>query len=147
MKVSLTRRTALFCIATGMTGNAMAQTTTPIYPVNMTPPEIAKLAQEKKVILVDIRRPEEWAETGVAENAHKLDMNDPLFSAKLSKLTGGDRSKPVALICRTANRTRTVQQALLQGGYAAVINVEGGMIGNSADQGWIKHGLPVNKAE
>jgi hypothetical protein len=34
-----------------------------------------------------------------------------------------------------------------QGGYARVINVEGGMIGNSADKGWIAHGLPVKRED
>jgi rhodanese-related sulfurtransferase len=117
-------------------------------PLNMTPLDTAKLVAEKKAILIDIRTPEEWKETGVAEGAHKLDMNDPMFTAKLSKLMDGDRTKPVALICRTANRTRTVQAALMQqGGYTRVINVEGGMIGNSADKGWIAHGLPVKKGD
>ena len=117
------------------------------YPVNVSPQDAQKLVTDKKAILVDIRTPEEWRETGVAENAHKIDMNDPMFLAKLSAITGGDRSKPVALICRTANRTRTVQQALLQSGYATIINVEGGMVGNSADKGWLKQGLPIVKEE
>ncbi len=126
---------------------AMPQTVKPDYPLNMSPVDAARLVTEKKVILIDIRRPEEWQETGVAENAHKLDMNDPLFSTKLSKLMDGDRTKSIALICRTATRTRVVQQALLQSGYSSVINVEGGMIGNAADKGWINHGLPVVKGE
>jgi rhodanese-related sulfurtransferase len=116
--------------------------------LNMNPVEAAKLVADKKAILIDIRTPEEWKETGVAEGAHRLDMNDPMFTAKLSKIVEGDRTKAVALICRTANRTRTVQAALMQqGGYSRVINVEGGMIGNSADKGWIAHGLPVKKDE
>jgi rhodanese-related sulfurtransferase len=123
---------------------AIAQNT----PLHMTPIEAAKLVSDKKAILIDIRTPEEWKETGVAEGAHRLDMNDPMFTAKLSKIVEGDRTKPVALICRTANRTRTVQAALMQqGGYSRVINVEGGMIGNSADKGWIAHGLPVKKED
>ena len=67
-------------------------------PLNMTPVEAAKLVADKKAILIDIRTPEEWKETGVAEGAHRLDMNDPMFTAKLSKLVEGDRTKPVALI-------------------------------------------------
>jgi rhodanese-related sulfurtransferase len=127
------------------TGNA--QTTTPVYPINMSSPDVAKLAADKKIVLIDIRTPEEWSETGVAENAHKLDMNDPLFLAKLSKITDGNRTRPIALICRTASRTRVVQSALMQSGFSSVINVEGGMIGNEADKGWIRHGLPLAKAE
>jgi rhodanese-related sulfurtransferase len=124
---------------------ASAQTTTPTYPVNMSPPEIATLAKDKKILLIDIRRPDEWQETGVAENAHKLDMTDEMFLAKLSKITEGNRTKPIALICRTASRTRVVQSALSQMGYSSIINVEGGMEGNENDKGWIKHGLPIVK--
>jgi rhodanese-related sulfurtransferase len=136
-------RPLLFSLAlTASLMTATAQDT----PLNMTPVEAAKLVTDKKAILIDIRTPEEWKETGVAEGAHRLDMNDPMFTAKLSKIVDGDRTKAVALICRTANRTRTVQAALMQqGGYTKVINVEGGMIGNSADKGWIAHGLPVKK--
>jgi rhodanese-related sulfurtransferase len=119
---------------------AQAQAT---YPLNINPPEAAKLSAEKKVILIDIRTPDEWAETGVAEGAHKLDMNDPRFLAKLAQITGNKRNQPVALICRTANRTRVVQSYLLQNGHVNVINVEGGMIGNKDDKGWIAHGLKV----
>ena len=143
--MTMHRRTLMGLLTMFMSSAAFAQNVS--YPVNLSPPEAAKLVTEKKVILVDIRTPDEWRETGVAENAHKLDMNDPMFLAKLSALTNGDRAKPVALICRTANRTRTVQQALLQSGYATIINVEGGMVGNSADKGWLKHGLPVVKEQ
>ena len=116
-------------------------------PLNITPPAAAKLVAEKQAILVDIRTPAEWRETGVAEGAHRLDMTDPMFDAKLSRLVEGDRTRPIALICRTASRTRTVQAALMQGGYKMIINVEGGMIGNQDDKGWIAHGLPVKREE
>jgi rhodanese-related sulfurtransferase len=141
------RRTILSMMAAALAQTANAQATTPSYPVNMSPPEISALAKDKKIILIDIRRPEEWQETGVAEDAHKIDMTDEMFLSKLSKLTEGSRNKPIALICRTANRTRVVQSALSQMGYSTVINVEGGMEGNESDKGWIKHGLPIVKGQ
>lgn len=130
-------------IALGGALPAAAQNT----PLNITPPAAARLLADKQAILVDIRTPAEWRETGVAEGAHRLDMTDPMFDAKLSRLVEGDRTRPIALICRTASRTRTVQAALMQGGYKTIINVEGGMIGNQADKGWIAHGLPVKREE
>jgi rhodanese-related sulfurtransferase len=120
---------------------ALAQGTS----LTATPPEAHKLLTEKKAVLIDIRTPGEWAETGVAEGALTIDMTDPMFMRKISEAVGGDRSKPVALICRTASRSSTVQQAMMQSGYINVINVEGGMIGNRTDKGWIKHGLPLEK--
>jgi rhodanese-related sulfurtransferase len=135
------RRHILAALAAVPASAAMAQTS----PVNIAPDEAHRLAAEKKVLLIDIRRPDEWAETGVGEHAVKIDMEDPMFATKLNAAMGGDRTRPVALICRTANRTRVVQQALMQHGYTRVINVEGGMVGNAADRGWIARGLPVAK--
>jgi rhodanese-related sulfurtransferase len=122
---------------------ALAQQT----PLNITPAEAHKMATDKKAVLVDIRRPDEWRETGTGEHAVLIDMEDPLFITKLNAAMGGDRTRPVALICRTANRTRVVQQALMQQGYTRVINVEGGMVGNAADKGWIAQGLPVKRGQ
>jgi rhodanese-related sulfurtransferase len=130
---------AIMLAATLVAATGQTQTS----PLNIAPDEAHKLAAEKRAVLIDIRRPDEWAETGVGEHALKIDMEDPLFARKLSEALGGDRTRPVALICRTANRTRVVQQALMQQGYTRVINVEGGMVGNAADRGWIARGLPV----
>jgi rhodanese-related sulfurtransferase len=124
-----------------------ADAQSPDFRPNLAPAEAHAAAKAGTVILVDIRRPDEWAATGVPENAHLLQMEDPMFEAKLSQLTGGDRTRPIALFCRTANRTRTVQAALMQRGWTRVINVEGGMIGNQHDKGWAASGLPVRKAE
>jgi rhodanese-related sulfurtransferase len=138
------RRTFLMITLTSSLSAAMAQE----IQMNITPAEAAKMVSEGKAVLIDIRTPEEWKETGVAEGAVRIDMNDPNFVSKFRDATGNDRTKPVALICRTANRTRTVQAALIQNGiHTRVMNVEGGMIGNTADKGWIARGLPVKKGE
>jgi rhodanese-related sulfurtransferase len=138
-------RRSAFLLATAMLGGGAAAAQPA--PVNISPPEAHRLAAERKAVLVDIRRPEEWAETGVGEHAVRIDMEDPMFVAKLNAAMGNERTKPVALICRTANRTRVVQQALMQHGFTRVMNVEGGMIGNASDRGWIAHGLPVKRGQ
>jgi rhodanese-related sulfurtransferase len=124
-----------------------ADAQSPAFTPNLAPAEAHAAAARGEVLLVDIRRPDEWASTGVPEHAHLLQMEDPMFEAKLSRLVGGDRTKPVALFCRTATRTRTVQAALMQRGWTRVMNVEGGLIGNPNDKGWAAGGLPLKKAE
>ncbi len=135
------RRDVLALVMALATQPAFAQGTA----LTASPPEAHKLLTEKKAVLIDIRTPGEWAETGVAEGALTIDMTDPMFMRKISEAVGGDRTKPVALICRTASRSGTVQQAMMQSGYINVINVEGGMVGNRSDKGWIKHGLPLKR--
>jgi rhodanese-related sulfurtransferase len=97
------------------------------------------------VILVDIRRPDEWADTGVAEGAIKLDMTSPVFEARLAGLRAENPGKPIAIICRTANRTRHVQEVLGKRGWTNIVDVRGGMLGDGRNKGWLDEGLPLGK--
>jgi rhodanese-related sulfurtransferase len=57
------------------------------------------------------------------------------FLAKIQQVAPTD--KPVALICRTGNRTRAGADMLAQVGYKQVYNVTHGITG------WIKEGKAV----
>jgi rhodanese-related sulfurtransferase len=105
--------------------------------------EAHERAKSGKSILVDIRLPEEWADTGVPQGAVKLDMTSPAFEARLAGLRAENPGKPIDLICRTANRTRTVQEALIRRGWRDVVNVRGGLLGNPGNPGWLDEKLPV----
>jgi rhodanese-related sulfurtransferase len=56
---------------------------------------------------------------------------------------GVDRTAPVALICRTGNRSGKQQRRLTAAGFTNVINIAEGMAGSGAGAGWIRQGLPV----
>lgn len=107
--------------------------------------EAHERSRAKEVILVDIRRPEEWADTGVAEGAIKLDMTSPVFEARLAGLRAENPGKPIAIICRTASRTRHVQDVLGKRGWTGIVDVRGGMLGDGISKGWLDEGLPVGK--
>jgi rhodanese-related sulfurtransferase len=94
-------------------------------------------------LLIDVRRPDEWAMTGVPEGAVLITMGDPDFLAKIEQVTGGDRSRRLLFTCRTGARSGQVQHALSGVGYTNVVNVRGGFIGNGVDPGWSQAGLPV----
>lgn len=111
-------------------------------------PEISAAEANRRVeagelTLVDIRRPEEWRETGVAKGAARIDMRQPDFTEALLKQVNGNPNAPVAIICRTGNRTTQMQRALTEAGFTQIYNVREGMAGSAAGQGWIKQGLPV----
>jgi rhodanese-related sulfurtransferase len=102
-------------------------------------------ASSGDVVLVDIRTPEEWRETGVATSAHAISMHqDPkAFVKALDTALGGDRSRSLALICRTGNRSGSLMPELKRLGYTNVIDVSEGMAGSRAGPGWLKTGLPI----
>jgi rhodanese-related sulfurtransferase len=99
------------------------------------------------LVLVDIRTPDEWRETGVPSSAQAITMHQEpkALLAQLERATGGDKSKPLALICRTGNRTSFLQAELKKHGYTSIINVAEGVVGGPFGQGWLKAGLPVRK--
>ena len=98
------------------------------------------------VPIYDVRRPEEWRQTGVVEGSRKLTfvysggrLNPeflPQFGAEV------DKSAPVILICRTGNRTDKLARELMgKHGYTRVYNVRDGIVG------WIGEKNPVVKTQ
>ncbi len=97
------------------------------------------------ITLVDIRRPDEWARTGVGEGAIPIDMRSDAFIQTLLQETDGQRDKPVALICARGVRSARLAARLEKAGFTQIINVPEGMLGSGAGPGWLKSDLPVIK--
>lgn len=114
---------------------------------DMSAPDAAAAVAAGKITLIDIRTPPEWKQTGVATGAKRLNMLHPQgapgFASQLLAEVDGDRNAPIALICRTGNRTTQVQLYLQSVGFTRVYNVKEGMAGSSAGPGWIKRGLAI----
>lgn len=92
-------------------------------------PSAAEL-QSADVLLIDIRRPEEWAQTGVLPNARLLTYEQfatpqAFLAALAPQLEDG---RPIALICRTGNRTDAAARALAGLLEQPVIDIQGGMM-------------------
>ena len=114
---------------------------------DLAAPDAAAAVAAGKITLIDIRTPPEWKETGVAKGAKLINMLHPQgasgFTNALLDQVKGDRNAPIALICRTGNRTTQVQRYLQSQGFTQVYNVKEGMAGSGAGPGWLKRGLPV----
>lgn len=111
----------------------------------LTPPEAHAAAKAGDLILIDIRRPDEWVRTGVPEYATPLDMRRKDFTQALMQITGGDTSRPVALICARGVRSDRMSARLTEAGFTAIRDVPEGMLGSSAGPGWLARDLPVTQ--
>ena len=106
-----------------------------------------KALLEQGIPIIDIRRPDEWRQTGVVEGSHLITFFDRngrydvnAWLARLAPIAGKD--DPFILICRTGNRTGTVSRFLDQKlGYKKVYNVQRGITD------WIRRGNPVVKPD
>ncbi|MEL7259748.1 MAG: rhodanese-like domain-containing protein [Pseudomonadota bacterium] len=109
----------------------------------LSAPDVHAAAVSGQVVLVDIRRPDEWSRTGLGEGAVPIDMRREDFTDALLGHTGGRVDIPVALICARGVRSRKMTQRLLAAGFTTIIDVPEGMLGSGAGPGWLKRGLPV----
>lgn len=99
---------------------------------------------DQGVVLVDIRRKEEWQQTGIVEGSKTITFFDRTgqvsndFLPKFSAIASLDQ--PIMLICRTGNRTKAASEALVKKlGYKNVMNVTTGIVG------WIAEKRSVTK--
>ncbi|MDW4499114.1 rhodanese-like domain-containing protein [Sulfitobacter sp. D35] len=96
------------------------------------------------LLLVDIRRPDEWRATGIGAGAVPLDMRRDDFTQALEELADGDTSREIALICARGVRSRRLTARLRAAGFDNVRDVPEGMLGSGAGPGWLRSGLPVH---
>ena len=111
----------------------------------LTPREAYDLAQAGRILLVDVRRPDEWAATGSPAGGVRLDMRRLDFFPELQRLTNGRRDVPIAFICSGGVRSARVARALVRAGFTQIIDVPEGMSGSPAGPGWVRRGLPVDR--
>lgn len=107
----------------------------------VTGEELSRLLQ-RGVPVIDIRRAEEWRGTGIIAGsrlitAFDVDGNlDPQFAETIRASVEAD--KPVAIICRSGNRSAAAARILTEHmGFAQVYNVTRGL------RGWLSEGRPV----
>jgi len=114
---------------------------------SLAAPAAWEQAQAGQLTLIDIRRPDEWRQTGVARGALEINMQHPRgalgFVEQVAAEVGGNRAAPIGLICRTGNRTSHMQRVLADAGFTNVTHIGEGMVGSRAGPGWLARGLPV----
>lgn len=98
-------------------------------------------------LLVDVREPSEWAQTGMPMDAVGISVSRSDFVAEVLKASGGDKSKPVAVFCRSGSRSVKAANALVEAGFTNVTNVGDGWIGREGvGAGWGASDLPKQAA-
>ena len=112
---------------------------------DMSAPQALEALKQGKVLVIDLRTPQEWRETGVIPGAGRVDFYRgpwPVLQ-KILEMTGGDKNVAVALICASGSRSGEAQRFLQKQGFTQVYNVREGMEGSASGPGWLKRRLPV----
>ncbi len=116
-------------------------------PLVITPAEVYAQARAGKVLLIDVRTPAEWRQSGIPEYALPIDFRQEggpaAFLQAVLDAVKGDRNRPIAVICAGGTRSAHAQQVLEQAGFTHVEDVSEGVTGRNSETGWIHRGLPM----
>ena len=91
---------------------------------NLTPAQFAEGLRQPGAVLVDVRRPEEFA-AGHLLGALNIEVTAPDFGQRIAKL---DNTKPTYVYCRSGARSATAAGQLTAAGFAQVSNLLGGVL-------------------
>ncbi|AWR85493.1 rhodanese-like domain-containing protein [Meiothermus taiwanensis] len=95
-------------------------------------PHEAHELQKQKVLFVDVREPEEFAQVRL-EGAQLIPLSE--FAGRFSEIP---KNQPVVLYCRSGNRSAQAAGWLASKGYTNLLNLEGGLMA------WYQAGLPLD---
>ena len=91
-----------------------------------------EMLENSDMVVVDIRTPSEWQQTGIVPGSHTIMFFDERgsydaqgFLEKMDAL--GGKTQEIGLICRTGSRTAQVAGFMAQEGYN-VKNLAGGVM-------------------
>jgi rhodanese-related sulfurtransferase len=96
--------------------------------------EFQKIIASKTALLIDVRTPEEFSE-GHISGAVNVDVNNPDFVSTVKKLI---KKKPLALYCRSGNRSKLAAVKLSKF-QVKIYELNLGV------KDWIQAGFPVTK--
>lgn len=106
----------------------------------LNPAQAAERVAAGQAVLVDVREPAEWAESGVASPALLMPMSDFNGEQKLWKpFLEQNAGKEIILYCRSGNRSGQVADKLAE---------QGKTVANAgAFKDWAAAGLPVRPVD
>lgn len=101
--------------------------------VDLQPKTVEKMINDSSVVMIDVRREDEWLRTGLIKNAHKMTFFDMYGNHNVEKWMEDfkkivpNKNTTIVLICAHANRTRTIGNFLIDQGYKNTAHLFGGM--------------------
>lgn len=96
-------------------------------------PKIVEKMIDDNIVMIDVRRKEEYKRTGVIRNAHLLTFFDEFgnydmesWMKEFEKIVNS-KEQTFILICAHTNRTRVIGNFLIEQGYKNTAHLFGGM--------------------
>jgi rhodanese-related sulfurtransferase len=103
---------------------------------NINSSEFAAAIKEPNVVLLDVRRTDEYA-AGHIEHSIHVDVESPSFTDEVAKL---DKAKTYAIYCRSGRRSLTAIDLMEKVGFTSFIHLKDGILE------WVANKQPVTSS-
>lgn len=96
-------------------------------------PDLVEKMIDTNIVIIDVRREDEWQYTGIIKNAHLLTFFDTFGNYDIEKWMKefktlvSSKEQTFVLICAHANRTKMIGNFLIEQGYKNTSHLMGGM--------------------
>ena len=91
---------------------------------NLSPEQFAEGLRDARAVLLDVRRPGEFAQ-GHLPGACNIDVQSPGFASRVLNL---DPTRPTYVYCRSGARSAGAAKQLKGAGFGHVFNLGGGIL-------------------
>ena len=81
---------------------------------DISAPQAFERTKQGSLLIIDIRTPEEWRETGVIPGARRVDFykGPQVLLKSVLEMVGGDKNAPFAVVCHSGSRSNQAQKFL-----------------------------------
>ena len=103
-----------------------------------SPLDTAESHRAGKLIIIDIRDPDEWITSGTPQGSHRIPMTDSDFVEAVERLLTIQPNTVTAISCQTGMRSRMAIKRLRKSIPREFRILQGGI------EGWLAAGLPLD---
>lgn len=105
---------------------------------SIEPAEAYARTKSKSLVIIDVRQPEEWSETGRPAGSYGIPLKGGEMVKDIQQIAERHPKLPIALSCLRGTRSDQAARMLRDNGVTELFIVEGGIVR------WKKEGLPVD---
>lgn len=93
-----------------------------------------------ELVIVDIRQPNEWAQTGIPAGSYRITLGTQNFAPQIKGLAEENPDSKIALFCASGMRSGSAIGQLKAAGIENLYNIKGGF------GAWSRGRLPIDPA-
>ncbi len=105
----------------------------------LSPKQAHQMQQNGEIVIIDVRQPDEWQQTGLPAGAQGVALSGPNFIEQIEEIAAQNKGCKLAISCQSGMRTKAAVKSLDAHGMKNLHQIKGGLMA------WNRENLPIDK--